>query len=166
MNEVIIAGLIAFLTAVIAALWNSRLARKAELDKELRVALAALTKALSASVHAMAWLTWNARYNPKVLTAADISKYNETINSLFTDLVGFRVIVAALSENLHDDMTPLVERLYVLDRKVAIATTLFRDSPEASTKALASYLDEVNKFDNEILKRVTELIRLERTKKR
>jgi hypothetical protein len=158
MNDAVIAGGFAFLTAVIAALWNSRLARRAEVEKELRTAVAEVAKYTAASAHAMSWLTFNALYNPKRLTAEEITEYHETINHLFNELVEFRVIVAALDKRIHNGITPVVNRLCKLDEDIAKATILFRDAPEEGIKVLASYNQPVKKFEGELLEQITVLL--------
>ena len=165
MDSTIIAALLAFLTAVLLALWNSSLARKAEVDKELRSAVAELTKHMASGVQAMSWLTWNAKNNSDGITDEDISQYNETISMVYNELVGFRVVVAALSKRIHQNMTPLVRKLYTLDSQISKAAILFKSSPEDGIKALASFNDDISKFDHELLEAVTGLILSEKTKK-
>ena len=87
MNETIIAAILAFLTGLGVALWNSWLTRKAEINKELRLAVAEFTKNLAIGNHAMSWLTWKAKNTPNMLNQEDISNYEKVVNAMFNDLV-------------------------------------------------------------------------------
>jgi hypothetical protein len=158
MDQTVMATLLAFLTALILAFWNSRLTRKAELNKELRLAVAEFTKNMAIGNHAMSWLTWKAKYTPNVLTSDDITDYEKIINSMFNNLVGSRIIVAALNMRIHEHMALLVQEMYVLDENIARAGVLFQRSPEDGREKLASFYDDVAKFEKELLDTVAELI--------
>src|SRR5262245_38210832 len=77
-------------------------ANRDTIEKDARLALADLTKKLAAGVHAMCWLSWKAKFEPDKLSERDLSAYDTSMQSLFPDIVGSRVILAALSKETHD----------------------------------------------------------------
>lgn len=158
MDSSIDAALFAFLTALGLALWNSWLSRKAELNKELRIAVAEFTKSLAAGNHAMSWLTWKARNTPALLDGDDIAGYEKVTNTIFSELVASRIIVAALNKRIHQHMTMLVQEMYVLDENIARAGAMFQSTPDGAREKLASYYDEVTEFERRLLDSVAELI--------
>lgn len=164
MNQTVIAALLAFVAALGLAFWNSWLTRKTELNKELRLAVAEFTKNLALGNHAMSWLTWKAKNTPDLLTEGDIANYEETINSMFNNLVASRIIVAALNKRIHAHMASLVQQMYALDEKIATAGALFRHSPKESKENLAGYYTAVAEFEIELLDTVTELIGAEQAR--
>ena len=164
MDQAILTTMLALITAVIVAFWNSLLSRKTELNKELRLAVAEFSKNLAIGNHAMSWLTWKAKNTPDLLTTDDIQRYEEVINSMFTSLVAARIIVAALNKKIHENMSTLVQRMYAMDENIARAGALFRRSPEDGREKLASYFSEVSALEQELLDTVTELIGTERAR--
>jgi hypothetical protein len=136
-------------------------ARKDEHDKNIRLAVAELTKKLAAGTQEISWLTWKAKYTPDALTVTDIANYNNKMAVLFPDIVGARVIVDAIDKSIHARLTPLINKLYSLDENIALAAKDFGSSRERCTKALAGYYEQWLSLDKEILTRVTEIMKLD-----
>jgi hypothetical protein len=132
-------------------------ARYDTIEKDARLALADLTKKLAAGVHAICWLTWKAKYEPEKLSEADLSAYDTSMQTLFPDIVGSRVILAALSKETHDLVSPLVLQLYAFDVRVAEGAALFRRSPADGIKVLATCHDDCLQFDRVLLDEVTRI---------
>src|ERR1051326_1558955 len=154
----------------LGGLWQSRLerakwlrSRNDEREKQLRIAVAELTRKLAVGTHQIAWLTWKARNAPAELTEEDISIYNGEMKALLPDIVASRVVVDALDKSIHAKVTPLVEILYALDAQVALAGILFKSSKEDCAEALASYYETCLDIDKRILQEVTEMMRLDET---
>lgn len=131
--------------------------RQDAIEKDTRLALADLTKKIAAGVHAMAWLAWKAKIEPSRLSENDLTTYDTTMGILFPDIVGSRVVLAALSKEIHDQISPLIQQLYDLDVKIAETASLYRSSVSEGTKALANVLSETSKFDKMFLKAVTKI---------
>jgi len=110
--------------------------RKDELLKQVRLAVADLAKRVAAGAQAMTWLLWISKYEPANLTEKDISAYDREMKSLYSDLVGAEVVLAALDKNLFAKMKPLVNDLYKLDQGIAEHTRQFRATKEAPDKNL------------------------------
>lgn len=135
--------------------------RKDEHQKNLRLAVAELTRKLAVGTHEVAWVTWKAKHAPTELTEEDLSAYNKGMKTLFPDIVGSRVVVDALDKATHTRMTPLVLKLYGLDEQVALAAMLFKDTKKDGIAALADCYDTCLEIDEEILTKVTEIMRLD-----
>lgn len=159
---------IAALVALFVALYNSwrqskleyekwLRAREDETDKEFRLALADLTRKIVQGTHRIIWLAWKAKNEPKNLTEEDFILYDRQMAEIFPDIVGARVIVAALNRQVHAEITPFVRGLYSLDEEVAKARILFKQMPEKGTDQLVNCLDRTIKFDGELLERVTDI---------
>jgi len=132
-------------------------ARYDAIEKDARLALADLTKKLAAGVHAICWLSWKAKYESEKLSERDLSAYDTSMQTLFPDIVGSRVILAALSKETHDLMSPLVLKLYAFDVRVAEGAASFRKSPADGIKALAACHDDCLQFDLVLLEEVTRI---------
>jgi hypothetical protein len=138
--------------------------RNDEHEKTLRLALAELTRKLAAGTHAIAWLTWKAKYASTELTEGDLSVYNKDMKALFPDIVGSRIVVVALDKEIHTKITPLILNLYSLDAQVARAGMLFKGARSDCIKAIAQYYEAVLEFDKELLTKVTETMGLDEAK--
>lgn len=108
--------------------------RKDELLKQVRLAAADLAKRVAAGAQAMTWLLWIAKYEPANLTEKDIATYDREMKSLYSDLVGAEVVLAALDKHLFSKMKPLVNDLYKLDQGIAEHTRQFRATKDAPDK--------------------------------
>ena len=108
--------------------------RKDELLKQVRLAAADLAKRVAAGAQAMTWLLWIAKYEPGNLTEKEISAYDREMKSLYSELVGAEVVLAALDKGLFAKMKPLVNDLYKLDQSIAEHTRQFRATKESPDK--------------------------------
>ncbi len=137
-------------------------AKKDEWEKETRLALAELTRSLAAGVHAIAWTTWPAKYEPEEMQMGHFAKYEIESKSVFPVLVGARVVLATLDRDLHDKMTPLIKKLYRLDAELTQASVVFGKARAQGLKLLAACYEESNEFDKEILETVSNIVNLRR----
>ena len=56
-----------------------------------------------------------------------LDKYDLEIHSLLGEIVGARVVLAALSPGMHDLLSPLIDRLYDLDVHMGEAKRTFEE---------------------------------------
>jgi hypothetical protein len=136
-------------------------AKEDEWEKNTRLALAELTKSLAAGVHAIAWCTWAAKFEPEEMQVEHFAIYDKEIRGLFPVIVGARVVLATLDPELHKKMTPLIKKLYKLDAELTHASVLFSKDREQGLKSLEMCYDESNQFDKEILETVSNIVNLE-----
>ncbi len=164
-----IAAIVALFVALLNSWRQSKLehekwlrAREDETDKEFRLAIADLTKKIVQGTHQIIWLAWKAKNEPTNLKEEDFVMYDKQMAEIFPEIVGARIMVAALNQNVHSDITPFVRRLYALDEEVAKARILFRETPEKGSETLAACYDKTIEFDGELLMRVTDVVGLSR----
>jgi hypothetical protein len=143
--------------------FRNQLSRRDEAARNVRVAVAEVAKGLAAGSHAICWLCWMAKYSPKEMTSEQLRSYEKEINTILSELVGSRVILAALDEKIHSSLSPLVKKLYSLDVQVGEATVLYASSPEEGLKALAKLHRVSLEFDDELLEAVTNLVSIRET---
>jgi len=103
--------------------------------KELRVAIAELTKTMASAMHSMTWLTWTAYEELGVINKEIISSYDAEMHRLFPDLWGILAVIAALDREAHSHLEPLVEEITKIDARIGRATLLFKDSDSSECKA-------------------------------
>ncbi|MEO0841679.1 MAG: hypothetical protein AAF063_22580 [Cyanobacteria bacterium J06643_5] len=103
--------------------------------KELRVAIAELTKTMSSAMHSMTWLTWTAYEELGVIDKEIISSYDVEMHKLFPELWGILAVIAALDKETHSRLEPFVEEITKNDAQIARATLLFKDSDSSECKA-------------------------------
>ncbi len=134
-----------------------------EYEKEVRLAVAELTKKLAAGTQAISWFTSKAQIEPANLSEHDLLAYDKTIQTLYLDIVSARIVVAALNKEIHAQMTPLAGKLYSLDIRIANAEALFRSSQkQEAINELAICADIASQFEDELIERVTEIIGLDK----
>ena len=136
---------------------KSQLAAKDEAARNLRQAVAEMTKRIAAGIHSMCWLCWVAKYSPEECDEVRLESYDREMHLILSDLVGTRVVVAALDDSIHTSLSPLAGKLYELDVTIGKAKALYANSREKGIKALAELHDETLRFDKELLKAVTTL---------
>ncbi|HWM90997.1 MAG TPA: hypothetical protein VN493_09540 [Thermoanaerobaculia bacterium] len=134
-----------------------------ELEKETRLATAELTRGIAAGIHAVAWCSWKARYEPDDLKEKDFALYDREIKGIFPEIVGSRVVLAALDRTLHEQMTPFVKELYQLDKELAKASALFRKSREEGIRAVDVCYSHANLFDKKLLSEVSKIVNMSDT---
>lgn len=160
-----IAAFVAFVVALYNGSRQSKLeserwlrAREDEADREFRVAVADLTRKIAQGNHRIVWLAWKARNEPASLTDDDFRMYDEQMAELFPDIVGSRVIVAALNKQVHAEISHFVNDLYSLDARVARARNLFKATPEKGRETLIEIYDETVTADARLLEKVTSVV--------
>ena len=134
-----------------------RRSRYDTVERDARLALADLTKKLAMGIHAIAWITWKAKHETDKLSESGLSAYDTTMKTLFPDIVGSRVSLAALNRVSHDLVSPLIEQLYAFDVRIAKAAALYRNSALEGCRALAECHDDCLQFDKVFLDEVTKI---------
>jgi hypothetical protein len=112
-------------------------ARKDDIEKETRLAVAELTRKMAVAMQAMLWFTSMAESFPKKFSHEDISEYDMAIKELLPDILSSFMVVSALDTDVSDKMTPLLYKIYIVDGQITQASTQFETSPQASLKSLA-----------------------------
>jgi hypothetical protein len=112
-------------------------ARKDDIEKETRLAVAELTRKMAVATQAMLWFTSKAGNIPKKFSQEDISEYDEAIQGLLPDILSSLMVVSALDTEVSEKMTPLLYRIYEVDGQIAQASTQFETSPRSSVESLA-----------------------------
>jgi hypothetical protein len=104
------------------------------------------------------WLCWKGRYSPDTLIDADIVEYNKEIKTIFSELVGAQVILAAQDKLLYESINFIVEKVYKLDVKVARAAGYFKIEKEKTFELFEIYHQESLDFNLEIEKSILNLM--------
>jgi hypothetical protein len=133
-----------------------------EYKKEVRLAVAELTKKLATGAHTISWYTSKAKIGPSIVTENDLLAFDNAMYALYPDIVSSRIVVAALNKEIHTKMTSLVKKLYSLDGQAIKAVVTFRNSQQDGIKELANCYDEAIRFENELIEQVTEIIGLDK----
>ncbi len=136
--------------------FKSRLIMDSESHRNVRLAVAEVSKRLAAATHSICWATWPAKDHPKSFESL-VDKYDGEIHLLFSDLVAARVVLAALSPAVHDQMSPLIDQLYGLDVNMGEAKCLFEEDHQRALVALAKLHTAARKLDDALLEAVTNL---------
>jgi hypothetical protein len=137
--------------------FKNQLTAESESRRNVRLAVAEVARRVAAATHSICWVTWSAKYAPKSFTLANLNKYNGEIHLLLSEIVGARVVLAALSPAMHGRLTPLIDELYNTDVEMGEAERLFREDPEKGLAALATLHAASGKLDAELLAAVAEM---------
>jgi len=100
---------------------KSEAAKHAAHVEALRGSVATVFSYFFAIQHAINWLTWIAKFDPSALDAESIKSYDNEVHDAMPKLLGAMATVASLNLNVYDDLQQLCERLYDLDRTVAVS---------------------------------------------
>lgn len=138
--------------------FKNQLAKKDEQARNVRLAVAELAKKIAEGIHSICWLCWVAKFSPKELVEENLRSYDKEMHIILSELVGSRVILAALDEDIHTVLSPVADRLYELDVRVANAKALYNTSKIDGIVALGVLHKESVQFDDELLRAVTNLV--------
>jgi len=131
-------------------------ARKDDIEKETRLAVAELARKMAVAVQAMLWFTSKAGNTPQKLSQEDISEYDKAIQDLLPDILSSLMVVSALDTEVSDKMSPLLYRIYEVDGQIAQASTQFETSPQSSVESLAELRNtEVLPLYSELAQRIS-----------
>lgn len=86
-------------------------ARKDDIEKETRLAVAELTRNIAVAIQAMLWFTAKAGNIPQRISQVDISEYDKAIQQLLPDILSSLMVVSALDTGVSDKMAPLLYRI-------------------------------------------------------
>ena len=139
--------------------------REDEIRKEFRLAMAELAKRVYIALQLMQWTTWKAKHDSSNLTEDELAQYDREMKELWPNIVSARVLVAALNNEIHSQITPLILELIALDSGVAKAGILFRASKQNGIKALADYHLECAKFESEFITKIGDMLALEKVRR-
>jgi hypothetical protein len=131
-------------------------ARKDDIEKETRLAVAELTRKMAVATQAMLWFTSKAGNIPKKFSQEDITEYDKAIQELLPGILSSLMVVSALDTDVSDKMTPLLYRIYTVDGQIAQASAQFETSPQSSVESLAELRStEVLPLYDELAQRIS-----------
>jgi hypothetical protein len=129
-----------------------------ELDGQyVRSIEASYDKLNAAATHSICWTTWPTKYDPKRFAYSQLEKYDAEIHLLLTNIVGARVVLAALSPSVHGQLSPLLARLYDIDVRMGEAKALFGEDMKGGLAALTKIHAASVELDDQLLKEITRL---------
>jgi hypothetical protein len=114
--------------------FKSRLLMDSESLRNVRLAVAEVSKRLATATHSICWATWPAKYTPKSFVHAHLDKYDGEIHLLLSDIVAARVVLAALSPSVHNQLSPLIDQLYGLDVEMGEPRPSSRKTPHEDSR--------------------------------
>jgi hypothetical protein len=137
--------------------FKTRLTTEGESLRSIRLAVAELAKRLAAANHCICWVCWTAQHAPENFNAAGLDKYEGEIHLLLSEIVGARVVLSALSKSVHDQISPLINKLYQLDAEMGNAKRICLKTPEEGIHKLAILYNTSREFDDQLLEAVSSL---------
>jgi hypothetical protein len=128
--------------------WEQK--RTDELATSIRVGIVELARKLAAGNHAISWLTFNAKHEPREVAPEQIRAYESEIKVVLSEIVAARVNLAALSKDMHDRVAHLVDEFYGRDGAVGRQLKLLPTEPDDAIRALAEIHDETHRYDKKL----------------
>ena len=120
--------------------------KKDETLKESKLAAATLAQKVAAEIQAMIWLTWIARFEPRIFTEKDISTYDREMKSLMGEDMVAQAALAAVDPELHKRMKPFVKEASFLDHRMSRVTLKIKQADSSTreevVKELGAFYDE------------------------
>lgn len=143
--------------------FKSQETRKNEIARERRIAIAELAKKIAAAYHSMEWLTWKAVHDSTGFCSKDIDAYDNEIKSLFTQIVGTRVVAAAVAPGLNTQAGKMAQELYILDAEISFAGSQYKvaqqenKDTDVSRMAIAEVYPRIVKQRSLFVQKVSEI---------
>jgi hypothetical protein len=85
--------------------------------------------------HAINWITWFAKHDPDVLKDK-IASYDAEVHLAFPKLLGTMATVARLNLRVYEELRPIMQGLYDLDARTAVALRQIKADQEAAIRSL------------------------------
>ena len=144
------AGLGGALVSSRAQLREATLRHHAELaverERESRLAVANLASCVARALQAMDWFTWEAAKPNPSLDSAGVAEYDNTIREQFPNVMEAMAKVAALSADGFVRFNPLVQAMFDLDKKIAVAAASIAVDRDESLRHIATFDHESDKL--------------------
>jgi hypothetical protein len=115
------AAVLALSGTIAASLLQARANRRQAHIGELRRRTADAFAQAFVVQHAMEWITWYAKNDPEALDSEMKRQYAEDVHRAFPALLGAMAATAALSMDVYDGLRPILDELYGLEERVALA---------------------------------------------
>jgi hypothetical protein len=154
----IVGALIGAAGAFAATLIASQRQRASEYKKEVRLAVAELTRVLGSAGHSINWLTWKARFTPSEFGEQAIHDYNTEMHRELPKILGSLAVVSALDADAWQKVRPLANDLLMLDAKVASAAAGFYTDRAKSVEAVGMHTNAANAFISNLNVRTADIL--------
>lgn len=132
-------------------------AKKDDISRNVRLALAELAKSIASGLHSISWLCWAAKHSPTEV-AEKLNGYDKEMHVQLDNLTGSRVALAALDNKMHLTLSPIIDQLYSLDVEVGHAKALYITSAEEGLKALGKLHIPANDLNDKLLAAVINIV--------
>jgi hypothetical protein len=113
--------------------------RRADDEKERRLAVAELARSLSVVLHTMSWFTWEADNRPTRTTPAALEAYDGAMKAALPDLMAAISVVAALSNRAYRQFDPLVTKAFDLDGQIGKAASRLAEDPDRARQTIGEF---------------------------
>jgi hypothetical protein len=133
-------------------------ARQDDADKNLRLAVADLTRKLAIGSHRMGWVTWKAVYARDSFSAEDIATYDKDMREVLPDVIAAHLLIAAMDRKTYDKIGPLAEKLYMIDGAIGQAGHDFINSKRQINSKWMELYNLCLKYQDQLKKEMTEII--------
>lgn len=131
--------------------FRGELSSSLENARNVRAAIGEVARRLAAAAHSILWLAWIARDTPKDLRLEHFQTYDKEMHELLSQIVGARVVLAAIDARIHEKIAPFADELYELDVAVSRAKSLFQTDPAEGVAALAAVHQATMEFDDNLI---------------
>ncbi len=112
--------------------------KKDEATKEVRSAVANMSKIIAAELQAIIWLTWIGKYEPHILSDKDIDDYNIEMKQLFRDALVAQAYLAALDLGLHTKMKSIAKEVSRIDHKMSFTIQKIKQAANPDERIVAA----------------------------
>jgi outer membrane murein-binding lipoprotein Lpp len=156
---VLVAGLIAFLSAFILAnktAQNERVKnismQELEYIRNTKIAAADCIKKVAEGFHNLTWILWIAKHTPQRFEAKHIEIHDKKMNTLYSEIVSAQVLLSGYSKQLFLDTEGIIRNLYNYDGMVGrIAIGLYEAAKKSQAiHELGSLWSAVSDYSNKI----------------
>lgn len=161
-------AIIALAGILLNSRWQIRLEEKKwkrykedEEIKNARLAVAELNNKITIAIQAMRWATSDAIHHPDDMKQETLSEYEKKIKDLWPEIACARIAVAALNNEIYKKILPLIQGVSDLDTKLDNASREFKKDPKEGVKELAACGNEIQKFKEEFIHNIAEILKLE-----
>ena len=150
----------------VVALRNERLrheqAARDALIAEMRTRTADAFKQLLAIQHAIEWVTWHAKFDPEAIRTQElVSSYEREVHVAYPAFLGALAAATSISPTVYEDLRALLDRVYGIEQRVALALKSAKESDAKFTPAIDDLKEEygeITRFLKEVLDQLPQVM--------
>jgi hypothetical protein len=133
--------------------------RQDEILRESRLAVAELARRIAAAGQSFEALLWTAKFEPTRFSYDHVAAHDKTMSTIYTEMTGAQIVVAALNPSLYEKVAPIVNEVYKTDAIIAGLANSLEQNP-SKVSDLGDLWPQATIFSKDLPKRILGILSL------